>query len=110
MLALVIAQAAAAAEAGAVFGPVYFVGQLGISGAMLYWFAIRMERRHDARDLTDDARAQRQVQALGTLEKSVDRQAKAQLLTILSLGQLDQPIKNQAQVLLDEIKQKGHEE
>jgi hypothetical protein len=82
------------------FAPAMFSANLGVAGLMLYWFAIRMEKIHETTRVENGQR-------LVALEKSVDRQAKAQLLALVSLGQLDMTVKDQAQQLLDEINNKG---
>lgn len=74
------------AEIAAEFGPSLL--QTGLAGAMLLWFATQNNYR------------------MRSLEKSSDRQAKASLLQILSIGNLDATIRAQAKELLGEIENK----
>lgn len=62
--------------------------ELGIAGAMLYWFA---------QDFTKRMRA---------VEESTDRLAKAILVSTLAMNHLDKAIKEPAQSLLDELNEK----
>lgn len=66
--------------------------QMGVAGSMLLWFATRLESR------------------IKSAERSIDRMARAQLLWLVSVGQLDNTIKQQAQALKDEIDRKENEE
>lgn len=68
------------------------LAQYGLAGIMLVWFMLRAEKR------------------LKSTEASVDRMAKAALLQLVSVGQLDTTIKDQAHQLLEEIKGKEAQE
>lgn len=62
--------------------------ELGIAGAMLYWFSQDFSKRMRA------------------VEVSVDRQAKANLLSLIATSHLDNSIKEQATALMAEITDK----
>jgi len=69
--------------------------ELGIAGAMLYWFAIRNERKVDILGAKMDDNTWATVMM-----------AKTQLISLVALGQLDSAVRKQAEGLLDEITQK----
>jgi hypothetical protein len=94
-----LSEGAASVVQAAGFSPVIFAANLGVAGLMLYWFAVRMERLHETGRVEVSMR-------MSALEKSADRLAKAQLITLMSLGRLDSVAKDQAQQLLDEITSK----
>lgn len=62
--------------------------ELGVAGLMLYWFTQDSSKR------------------LRAVEASVDRQAKASLLSLIATSHLDKSIKDQATALLTEITDK----
>lgn len=63
--------------------------QFGVSGAMLYWFAVKVEAR------------------MKGMETAVDRMAKASLLQILSYEKNQGTIRIQAETMMAEIEQKA---
>lgn len=62
--------------------------ELGVAGLMLYWFTQDSSKR------------------LRAVEASVDRQAKANLLSLIATSHLDKSIKDQATALMAEITDK----
>lgn len=62
--------------------------ELGVAASMLYWFSQDFSKRMRA------------------VEVSVDRQAKANLLSLIATSHLDNSIKEQATALLAEITDK----
>jgi len=61
---------------------------LGVAGYMLYWFSTRMEQR------------------LGQMERSIDRQARAQLLTLAASPEATTPLRVEAQRMIAELEAK----
>lgn len=76
--------------------PIYRVFvEFGFAGVMLYWLTMRMEARLDimANKMEENTWANAMM-------------AKTQLITLIALGQLDSPVKHQAEGVLREISQK----
>lgn len=73
--------------------------ELGFAGVMLYWLTIRMEARVDimANKIENNTWANAMM-------------AKTQLITLIALGQLDNPVKHQAEGVLNEINRKYPEQ
>lgn len=69
--------------------------ELGIAGAMLYWFAMRNETKVDVLGTKMDDNTWATVMM-----------AKTQLISLVALGQLDSTVKRQAEGLLQEISRK----
>lgn len=69
--------------------------ELGVAGAMLYWFAMRNETKVDILGSKMDDNTWATVMM-----------AKTQLISLVALGQLDSAVRKQAEGLLNEITQK----
>ena len=67
----------------------------GLAGAMLYWFTMRMEKKMDLFAARMDE---------NTWSNAM--MAKAQMITLIALGQLDNPVKIQAEGVLREVLEK----
>lgn len=58
---------------------------LGVAGYMLFWFSTRMEQR------------------LGRMEQTIDRLARAELMTLANQPEVSTPLKAEARRLVEEI-------
>jgi len=69
--------------------------ELGFAGAMLYWLTMRMEKKMDlfATRMHENTWSNTMM-------------AKTQLITLIALGQLDNPVRIQAEGVLQEILKK----
>ena len=83
--------------------------EMGVAGAMLYWFAVRLEKRNARLDEQAEERNRRMGERLENLEISLDRSARASALLIVALS-VSKAITDQALTVMDDIDAKRRTE
>lgn len=83
------------------------LSQLGLAGAMLYWFTSRAESRMKAMEESIRLMPEGFRDSMRSLEESVDRMAKAALIQVISFEQHETNLKAQAKALLVDLESKS---